>query len=266
MMDFVPLLTAFAAALLGVFGGKWDKDKRGLRKLPWSGWFAMFLAVAALGHGVWTLNDKNRQISDVARIKQIAYDQIVVGTDFLLLHLADREVRDMKSNSTKFARLREPTYLEQIGKTSLVNYTGAGVVTDGVGSPDFTHTWELFDFNISRGEQLLNDSLVKYGHLLEPEVVIRVNEVLRDNFFRAKFRFRHNQTYLDEALGEWKRNYKDSPWGSLGLFYFNAVYEGPSKRTGKYEEYLRFLSKVQGLVDYVTAKQSSPSVMFASQK
>lgn len=265
-MDFVPVLTAFVATLVGVFGGKWDHEKRGLGKLPWSGWIAAVLAVVALGHGVWTLNEKNRQISDVARVKQIAYDQILVGVDFLLLHLADREVRELKSNTAKFARLREPAYLDQIGKTSLVNYTGAGVVTDGVDSPGFTHAWELFDFNITRGEQLLNDSLVKYGHLLEPEAVVRVNEVLRNNFFRAKFRFRHNQIYLDEALGEWKRAYKDSPWGSLGLYYFDAVYEGASKRPGKYEDYLQFLSKIQGLVDYVAARQSSPSVMFRSQK
>ena len=172
MIDFIPLVTAFVATLIGIVGNKWDKEKTGLQRLTWAGWIAVVLGVVALVHGIWTLSDKNRQIADVVRVKQIAYQDIIDGIDFMLLHLADNEVRSMNSNAAVFARLRDPAYLEQIGRQSIVNWTGEGMVFDGVAAPGFTHTYQLFDFNISRGEPLLNDVLLKYSHLMQPSTII----------------------------------------------------------------------------------------------
>ena len=237
-------------------------EKPGLQKLPRSGWAAIALAVVALIHGAWTIRDKNRQISDVIRIKSVAYDQVMTGISFLLLHMADRETRDARDNATKFAQLRSPQYLEQIGRQPIVNYSGSGQVADN--SPFFKHHWEVYEFNIVRGERQINDALIKFGHLLEPEVVVRVNDVLTDRFFLKRFRFSNHSTYIDEALAEWKRTSEESNWGALGLYYFNAVYAGKSKRSGNYDEYLSFLSKVQRLVETLNAKQSPPSILFAA--
>ena len=261
-MDFVPTLTAFIAALIGVFGSKWAPEKRGLKKLPWNGWAAMALAVAALIHGAWTIHDKNRQISDVMRIKGVAYDQMMTGISFLLLHMADKETRDAADNSIKFVQLRSPQYLERIGKVSIVNYSGSGEVADN--SPFFKHRWEVYEFNIGWGERQINDALIKFAHLLEPEVVVRVNDVLTDRFFVRRFRFSNHRTYIDEALAEWARTSEESNWGVLGLYYFNAVYAGKSMRSGNYDEYLSFLSKVERLVEALNARQSPPSILFAA--
>jgi hypothetical protein len=101
---------------------------------------------------------------------------------------------------------------------------------------------------------------------MEPSTIIRINNVLRDTFFRAKYKFSHNQIYLDQAVDDKKRTYEDSPWGTLGLYYFNAVYDGSAKREGKYDAYFRFLGKVRELVDHVTSRQSNSAVLLQSQR
>jgi hypothetical protein len=262
VIDFFPLFTAFAATVVGIIGNTWDKRKRGFHRLTTTGRAAVALGVASLAYGTWTIYDKNRQISNVACVKQIAYQQIFEGLDSLLLHLADRDVLSMQSNNEILTRLRAPSYMEELGKKDLVNVTASGTLVDPIPGPGFTHPYQMYDFNISRGEQLLNDVLVKYSHLIEPETIVRINAVLHDDCFRTKYRLTPNQVYLEQAVDDWKRTGQYSPWGTLGLYYFNAVYFGPSKRPGKCDQYLAFMARVGELVRHTNAKQSKASVLF----
>jgi hypothetical protein len=263
VIDFIPLFTAFVATLVGIIGHTWDERRRGLHRLTTTGRAVVALGVVSLAYGTWTIYDKNRQISDVARVKQIAYQQIFEGLDALLLHLADRDVLGMQSNDDIIKRLRDPSYLEELGKEDLVNYTGSGTLVDPIANdPGFTHPYQLYDSHISLGEQLLNDVLVKYAHLLQPETIVRINAVLHDDFFRRKYKFSQHQVLFDQGVDDWKRTGEYSPWGTVGLYYFNAVYTGKSKRSGKYDDYLAFISRINELVVHTNARQKKASVLF----
>jgi hypothetical protein len=78
-------------------------------------------------------------ISDVARVKQISYQEIFEGLDSLLLHLADRDVLVMQSNNEILSRLRAPSYLEELGKKDFVDVTGSGRLINPIAGTGFTH-------------------------------------------------------------------------------------------------------------------------------
>jgi hypothetical protein len=70
VIDYIPSVVAFAAALLALLGkSKWDPDRRGLHKLTGTGFLTLALAGAALSAS-FALTWRAQQAADLKRAQQ----------------------------------------------------------------------------------------------------------------------------------------------------------------------------------------------------
>lgn len=246
-MEFIPIIVAFASALVGVVGNTWNSDQVGIRKVTVTGWVVASLAVISLIYGIQVLQKKNEEIIEVSKIREVAHAQISDGVGFIVRHITDGELRKQNSITETLIKLKEKEYQKKIGETRLTQYRGmGGVVFDGpLGG--FSNPYELYDANISHGKSLLDDSLIKYAQFLKPKTIIQVNEVLNDPFFLNNYTFARHKEYFDQGLQDEENGADKSPWNYLGLYYFNAVYWGSGKREGSNEEFNKFISKIERL-------------------
>lgn len=264
MRDALPLVLAFISTLLGVGGATWDEKRKGLKRVTGKGWFVIALAALSLLLGNLTLRAKNREIADASQVRQIACQEIADGLGRMLHHLAYyAEPSLMRSNRDIFRLLRDPAYLERIGRLELVEYLDTGLAYNGSGpsAPEFRDQYEAIDYDISFGDHIIDEAIVKYGHLLSADTILKVNAVRRDPFF-ARLGFAHARAYLDEGRLESQSEISPSPWIRLGLYYFNAVYDGPSRRKPDYSAYLRFLAKVEALLANLNRGRQNEIVLF----
>ena len=161
-MDFLPIIIAFASALIGVVGNTWDSDNVGIRKITLTGWMVVLLAGISLVYGGVVIQQKNKKIIEIGEIRNIAHNQISDGVKYLIRHLTDGDLRKQNSIKNILETLRTNEYQRKIGKTRLVTFQGmGGVVSDGP-LGDFKNPYELFDANINNGKHLLDDALIKY--------------------------------------------------------------------------------------------------------
>lgn len=246
-MDFIPIIIAFASALIGVVGNTWDSNKTGIRKITLTGWMVVVLAGTSLAYGGIVIQQKNKEIIEIGKIRHIAHNQITDGVKYIVRHLTDGDLRERDSIKNTLETLKTIDYQRKIGKTRLVTFQGmGGVVSDGpLGG--FENTYELFDANINNGKNLLDDVLIKYAQFLKPETIIKINKLLHNNFFVSKYTFTRNKTYFEEGLNDEVNGAKKSPWNYLGLYYFNAVYWGNGQRPGNNEDFNDFISSIESL-------------------
>lgn len=100
---------------------------------------------------------------------------------------------------------------------------------------------------------MLDDVIVKYGSFVEPELILRINDVLADDFFVNRFPLTRDKFDLDLALAETKESITCSGWGTLGHFYF---YFHGRDRPPDYRPFLALMRKVRALVDYASAQNT----------
>jgi hypothetical protein len=156
-----------------------------------------------------------------------------------------------------FSVIRDPSNLSKLGRSCLIG--GAGGVADGYGGVGgfFKHPWQLHEFNINHGRTLLDDVLVKYSAFLEPVAILRINDVLADEFLVTKFSFAGgSKGYIDLASDEIATSAACSGWGALGLYYFNAVYLPGDERAPEYRVFLALLAKIEALVEYASEQDA----------
>jgi hypothetical protein len=243
-MDYIPILIIFLSALIGIFGKSWDESKKGIKRITPKGWITITLAVFSFFFAILTINSKNQRLLKISEIKVFAEKQIFEGTNYLIRHLVSHDLRIEKSNSEIFKSLKDTSYLFDCGKSIIINPDSSGLVFDG-SNGGFIHSWELYAANIATGERILNDALVKYIDILEPETIILINEVLNDNFFIKKFKLKDAKMYFDEAIYHYKENHTYVAWSYLGLYYFDKVYVGTDRNPGNYADFIVFINKLE---------------------
>jgi hypothetical protein len=266
MFDYLPLIIGLLSALVGIFGKSWDDTKKGLKQITTKGWIVIFLALSSFGFAAWTISKKNKQLDKIADIKSIANKQILNGINYLLRDL----VVPNKSNDTIFIELKDTSYLADLGNKIIINPDSSGVIVNGING-DFIHPFELHSANIKYGEGLLNDAIIKYSSVVDPETIIFINNIINDKFYKEKFKLTTQKMYFEIAISEYKSNWKNdifplyTPWSYLGLYYFNRIYDGNGKRPGSFTDFLTFIDKTQKLVLHINNGQKNPTLIFDEQ-
>jgi hypothetical protein len=257
MTSYYALAVAFLMTVAGIVGKTWDTRRHGLRRLTRTGLAVMLLAVASLTIGVLETRKKDAQIRDIHSIRRIANRQVLDAVSYLTRHLLAERLANGLDNKALFAAIEDPANLSKVGQDCLVDVLG-GVVADGYGGVggSFEQSWQLYSFNIDHGRKMLDDVIVKYGSFVEPELILRINDVLADDFFVNRFPLTSDKFYLDLALSETKESISCSGWGTLGLYYFNAVYIHGKERAPDYRAFLGLMGKVRALVDYASEQNT----------
>jgi hypothetical protein len=254
MLTYLSLGVAFFMTLVGIVGKTWNEKNKGLRRFTYTGIAVLLLALAAFGIGISEARKKDAQLRDITRIRHIANRQILDGVNYLVRHLLAEHVESV-SNKALFDQIESSVNLDSIGRQCLVDPAGSDIADNyrGVGGT-FNQPWQLIAFDVDHGRQLLDDTILKYGAFVEPDLIVRINEVLGDEFFVDRFSLGpSNKYFLELALAETKEQPSScSGWGTLGHFYFNAVYIKGKERQPDYLSFLAFTKKLHSLVDYAS--------------
>jgi len=202
-------------------------------------------------------NKKAAELRDVRAVRHIANRQVLDGVSYLTRHLLSTGNRESLSNAELFRLLADPKNLDSVGRQCLVSALG-GTVGDGMAGigGDFQQLWMLDAFNVKHGSEMLNDVIVKYGQVIEPRLILKINAVLNDDFFVHKFGLDASRQYLDLALVETRESIECSGWGYLGLYYFNAVYIEGKQRAPDYKTFNEFVAKLHALVSYTSENET----------
>lgn len=183
-------------------------------------------------------------------LQSVVRHQVMDGVHEMLMHLMTDDITKLHSNDAIFQALKDRKYLYEVGKSPMF-MVGGGSTRDG-----FDQYWKQYSHDIQKGKQLLDDALVKYSHILDAELMLAINGVLRDKFFLERFDFASYPTELGEGEYDSKHGDYDTGWGKLGLYYFNIVYSGDGKRDGKYDEFIDFIAHVQHLVAIINKREA----------
>ena len=257
MTSYVALIVAFLMTVVGIVGNTWNANGKGLRRLTRTAWAVLFLAVAALVIGASQARQKDAEIRDVFAIRKVANRQILDAASYLLRHLMSQYEMRFLDNDALFAAIRNPENLSVVGQRCLLDAPG-GTTLDGFGGVGggFEQPWQLYDFNIDHGRKMLDDVIVKYASFVTPTLLLKIGAVLSDDFFVNTFPFTPHRFEIEldpdetKHLAETNKSILCSPYGTIGLHYFKAVYLPGKHRAPDYQAFFQFLAKLQALVDY----------------
>ncbi|GEM_PF-7053160 len=263
MIDYIIISIGFISALIGIFGKSWDEEKKGIKRITIKGWVTIFLTIASFIFAGWSMHSKKEQLEfRQERLTNIANRQILNGINYLI-----RDLISQKSNEEIFTKLKDTTFLSEIGKESLINPDSTGKIMNGI-TGSYIHPFELHSANIKYGENLLNDALIKYNSTLSSELIVKINDVINDKYFKGTYSLRTQTDYFELAISETRRNYKknifpiDSPWSYLGLYYFNRVYEERRRRPGNFSDFLNFIAKLESITKEVNKNRDEKLQIF----
>jgi hypothetical protein len=254
MTSYFALAVAFLMTIAGIVGKTWDTRRQGLQRLTRTGLAVVLLAVSSLTIGVLEIRRKDAEIRDIHSIRHIANRQVLDAANYLTrLLLAERRADGLDSRAL-FTAIEDPTNLSKLGQVCLVD-PGGGVIADGYGGVggSFEQPWQLYAFDIDHGRRMLDDVVVKYGAFIEPTLMLRINDVLADEFFVNRFPLTQDKVELDLALAETKESITCSGWGTLGHFYF---YFHGRDRPPEYQPFLALMGKIQALIDYASEQNT----------
>lgn len=258
MIDYLPILIGLLSALLGIFGKSWDENKQGIKRITTKGWITIFIALTSFVFASWTIKAKNEKLSKIADIKTIANQQVLNGVNYMLRDL----VIPSKSNDTLFSKLKDTTYLIKIGQQILINPDSSGTIYNGING-GFTHSFELHSANIKYGQELMNDAILKYSSVIDPETIVLINNICNDKFFKEKFTLATQIEYFELAIYEYEENWKNNivpsytPWSYLGLYYFNRIDEGKGKRAGSFKDFISLMDKIEKLEQHINGDEKN---------
>ncbi|MFZ1010035.1 MAG: hypothetical protein WAN65_24570 [Candidatus Sulfotelmatobacter sp.] len=254
MTSYFALAVAFLMTIAGIVGKTWDTRRQGLQRLTKTGLAVVLLAVASLTIGVLEIRKKDAEIRDIHSIRHIANRQVLDAANYLTRLLLAERLANGLDNKAMFTAIEDPANLSKLGQYCLVDPGGA-LTADGYGGVggSFEQPWQLYAFDIDHGRRMLDDVIVKYGSFIEPTLMLRINDVLADDFFVNRFPLTRDKSDLDLALAETKESITCSGWGTLGHFYF---YFRGRDRPPDYRPLLTLMGKIRALVDYASEQNT----------
>ena len=269
MFEYIPLLIAILVSIVSLFDDFFKNGKFIWRTLK--GWVLVALALMAFIWSSWNLHSTQQENANVT---SIAYRQVLDGVGFILQHVVTNPIREKETNTLMFEALRGKEHLEVVARIRLVaRHEQSSFVTDGrslIGG-GFDQPYQLFDYNINRGEKLLNDVVTKHSHYLSASVIAAIDKILMDEFFVKTLNFKDKERLIsygkeeeDRFNEEWdyikERSYyctKESKYCVLGYYYFGGI-----EKDSDYSSFLTFLNKVEDLVREIEKCNKKPISVF----
>ena len=260
--DYLPSLLAFLFAILATLSRTKDETKSGIRSITRAGWIFVALSSISLSYGVLSIYQQHQLQKNREVIADIARTWIVDGFNLILRPLCgSREIADISDTATIYQALRSKENLSNVGRDRAVLWRNSGlkIVASSYLLPykAFNEPYQLNDYYIDQGENRVMRALTLFGtHLLEEEI-IAVSKLLSDHFLNNEYRLSGKEAFYRAGLEAERNNLEISPWNTVGLHYFDAIYEGPSQREGNLEPVTQFLSKAENATNLLLSQYLS---------
>lgn len=263
LLDYVPSILAFAFAVLALVGKTTDDKRHGIRKVTTIGWVVLSLSIFSLGLGLFTIYSKHIALDKRAAVAELTRARLTQGIALMLRPFCRVDELNSKLEIPRlFAVMRSDANLKAVGKARTVKWPGMGgrVVAGSKLLPYemFDEVYQLLDFYIAEGERMTKETLSSFGGYLSEDEIITLSTLLSDGFLNGEYRLSGKLDYFQQGLKDEKRTGSPSPWNTVGLHYFNAIYEGPSARSGNTKPAVDFLRKAEAAVDLIANKRSQP--------
>lgn len=250
-LDYLPALLAFVFALLAAFSKTRREEKRGILSITLAGWSFILLSAISLVYGVIVVNQIHDTQAKQEIIADIARRWTMDGLTFLLFPLCGKdEVSSDVDISTTFKMLRSKENLSLAGKKRTVNWPGLDGGTifpfrTSIPRKGFKQPYQLYDYYIAQGESYILRALNTFGMYLSEEEIIAISVVLSDGFLNGRYKLSAHSNLFDQGLHDERSTLETSPWNIVGLYYFNAIYDGPNAREGNLQPAMDLLNKAE---------------------
>jgi hypothetical protein len=243
-LDFLSLATVLSATLIGVRGFTWDVTKKGIHKLTFTGWSAIFIALVAAYLSINQIREKNRHLENTEKLKTIAYADINEALDnirqpfYILLAQVNDSIR---VNPMHFvtAVINRPEMLDSLTRVILekddrildtINFFAYPKLNPG-GPYKHLKIWECLYHGFSEGNAQLNNSLARFSAYIPDELLVKIVTLM------------HNQLYVycNELLPEITKGAGRNPGTEIGEELYAEFYDD----AGRYGTFLSKLAEIQ---------------------
>jgi hypothetical protein len=187
-------------------------------------------------------------LNEKQAVALLARREIFHGVQFLLQPVCGG-LRDANTDEV-LRQLPAKEHIRRVGSERLASWLTGGSISapTATGSIDVSQPYEADDVAISEGKKQIEGALQKYVAYLEVSEVATYERVLQNRFLSEKYSFSPRKFYIDQGLDDEKNGLGDSPWLTKGLYWFNAIYDGDSRREGNDDLYLEFVANIQSAV------------------
>jgi hypothetical protein len=194
MIEYIPLVTAFAAALIGVVGNTWDATRSGFQRVRPTGWVALVVGVISLFAGLYATYRAHDRESEAerkaARIRVVTVLRIQAALNHLIHPLQHTIVTYEGSTSwmyegsdqfdMKLDRFRDSRFQANLEELRLDQKP------PGASRPSDTWLWEFRDMTADSLAEIDRQVLI-FGRYL-PDDVLTALENLRDDLYLWRVR------------------------------------------------------------------------------
>lgn len=262
LLDYLPALLAFLFAILATLSKTKDQTKSGIRSITRSGWCLVVLSMISLLYGGFAIHQTHDIQSKREVIAGIARNWMVNGVNLLLKPLCGTpNITTSTDTAAKYRAFRSRENLDKVGKQRAVQRPGMGglvsMPTSLTPYHAFEEPYQLYDYIIRRGEDAVMRALRLFGTHLTEEEIIAVSTLLSDEFLNGNYRLAGKTMYFELGLEDERKSQETSPWNTIGLHYFNAVYKGVAARKADLQPVTEFLAKAEKITMLLHGENAS---------
>jgi hypothetical protein len=186
VQDVIALVSIILTAIVGIVGNTWDKRKKGIRKVTFTGWVAICTAIIAVILGYKQMIDKNNNDSILKERRRLAHSEINKSIQsmiepFMILAHHKKEINHEDVNYIKNTQLdsllcnsspkSNNVSLHQIPNQKIVSRWHRKL-----------KIWEIFNVVFSQTQENTKKLSNEYNSYISENVKYKI-----DNLFKSKF-------------------------------------------------------------------------------
>jgi hypothetical protein len=190
-LSLLTLLLPFTAALVGIRGNTWNSKKRSFYKISVAGWAA--LAIACMGLMLATLKFReNRKLTrHNESVRKIILAEIELATkDYaldpfleMLMQIESRTDESRLFDGSRFySDLAYP--IEALTTINVVKLVREFYFCKKIDNPLYSSVWGGYGYRFEKLKIQLNVTISKYRAFMPHEILIAIEELLQDRFFK----------------------------------------------------------------------------------
>ena len=255
ILDYAPLFFAFTLAVLGVLGNSKDESKSGIKAITGIGWMVILLSGLLLFVGSISISNRHVTRQTERLIANNMRPRLATGIELIVKPLCGKSEEFSKDILTKdiFELLESDENLKLVGlRRTVRRFSGGSIIAfwPGIKTRTFDEPYEVYDYYITEGKLMVEDTLNTFGRYFSEDEIVALSRLLLDDFLNTGYHLSERKMYFRAGLSDEQREPGyESPWNTLGLHYFDAVYEGESARPGDVQPVRDLLMKARTVVE-----------------